>query len=153
MVMAAIPLIASAIPAVKSMIDSFKTPQQPAAQPAAAPQMISDVRVPEAPTVLAVTPSGQVITGTQQAALGQLAQHYAQQPMQAYQAQVARAQVRHVTGAIDPQLAQIQRQLDHRATQVQATAEHRRIEERDKFRRAVLGRLAAIERAARISHY
>ena len=89
----------------------------------------------------------------QQAALMQLAQSQQMQPQQDHAALVGRAQVRHVTSAIDPQLEQIRRQLDQRSLQIQATSEHRRIEERKRFEREVLGRLGTIERTARISRY
>jgi len=108
---------------------------------------------------VAVTPSGQVIAPQQalpaqaQHALTQLSQQYAAQPQQTYQAQVARAQVARVQDAIDPQLATIRQQLDYRGTQIDATAEHREIVAEQKFRHAVLRKLAMIERAARIPRY
>lgn len=76
-----------------------------------------------------------------------------QQPIKRHQEKAARAQVRRVEQAVVPQLREVQKHLRERATQVQATAEHRAIVDRDARWRAladqqrtVLQKLDAIDR-------
>lgn len=115
------------------------------------PQLAS--AIPQLTTAL--TPQGNVVQlpAPQQAALTQMAQQQAAVPMQQYQNQVARAQVRRVQSSVDPQLEAIRRDLEHRSNQIQATSEHRNLEARDAFRRNVIGRLSRIERDVRIMKY
>jgi hypothetical protein len=107
------------------------------------------------PAITALTTAGNVVSlpAPQAQALTQVAQQFAQQPQMQYQAQVARAQVNRVTSSVDPQLEAIRRDLEHRGNQIQATSEHKRIEERDAFRRSVLGRLATVEQLQRRTRY
>jgi hypothetical protein len=158
MVAALIPLAAAVLP---SIINAFKgPPPAPAATPApaAAPSMVNDPRLTPAIQPMpayALTPSGQMVQlpAEQQAALMRLAQAQGQAPLEQHAALVGRAEVRRVQQQLSPQLEHIRQQLDHQALQTQATAEHRRIEDRKAFQRSVLQRLNGIERAARISRY
>lgn len=97
---------------------------------------------------LAVTPSGTLgtLAPTQAAALNTLAAQQAQVPVQEHEALVARSQIRHVTGALDPQLSEISKMLRQQDLQTRATAEHKRIMQQRQFQRTVLGRLAHIDR-------
>lgn len=76
-----------------------------------------------------------------------------QAPIKRHQEKAARAQVRRVEQAVVPQLRQLQSHLRERATQVQATAEHNAIVQRDARwqaladqQRQVLQKLDAIDR-------
>lgn len=156
MVAALIPLLASAIPAVVRMFNQpAAAPAHPATPTAAATTPIVLPPVQQPMPQYALTPQGQMVQlpAQQQAALMQLAQAQQMQPLEQHAALVGRAQVRHTQAAMDPQLEEIRRQLNQQALQTQATSEHRRIKQRESFQRAVLGRLGAIERAARISRY
>jgi hypothetical protein len=165
MVAALIPLAAALIPAAVSAFQSARQASQAnqaahTTTPAAPPPVTSAapivLQAPQQPMPqYALTPGGQMVQlpAQQQAALMQLAQSQQFQPQADHAALVGRAQVRHVTQQLDPQLEQIRRMLDQRSLQIQATAEHRRIEQRQRFERQVLGRLGTIERTARNSHY
>lgn len=60
-------------------------------------------------------------------------------------AAVGRAIVRQTAQETSPALSQIQQQLAHRATQIQATTEHRNIQQREAHRRQLLARLDRLE--------
>ena len=67
-----------------------------------------------------------------------------QQPVQEHQEKTGRAVVDRTTAAVAPILSEIQSKLRQRATQVQATAEHRTIEAEAAFQREVRGKLNTI---------
>ena len=79
------------------------------------------------------------------AGLQELGRRAAQDPITQNQERVARDTVRRVKDELGPELAQIRQVAQERATQVQATAEHREIVARDEFRREVIRRLGTIE--------
>lgn len=99
----------------------------------------------------AVSPTGQIVANPLQLGLSQLAQQTLQQPSQAqiteHINQAGRAQVNRVAAEVNPQLETIQRQLTERQTQLAATAEHRRIVEREKRWNGLRAELNGIRRA------
>jgi len=78
--------------------------------------------------------------------LEQIHQERQQRPQREHQAKVGRAIVRRVEEEQAPRLAAIQRTLAHRATQIEATAEHRSIENRQRFERDIRRELGSIRR-------
>jgi hypothetical protein len=99
----------------------------------------------------AVSPTGNVVQNPLQLGLSSLAQQQLVQPqqqaLQQHINEAGRAQVARVASAVDPQLQAIQRQLQERKTQLEATAEHRVLERDEKRWRRLNAELNGIRRA------
>ena len=95
------------------------------------------------------TPSGHLprahLSPQHAAALSTVHAQQQQQPLERHQEQVGRAVVNRTTSQIHETLAQIRQRVDHRARQVQATAEHRAIEAEQAFRRRLFAELSTIK--------